>query len=193
MATYSYNWWEIIYFNGLFISLSDNNIIASSPEGIDWTNRYTALSGLAGIASNGEKLVVINIAGKTLESFDGINWSPSNDLPAITTSNTGWRVIRYYKGKFVAIGGGYGSYAGQATAYSNDGYNWQSGTPLSVHAYWSDLACGNGLFITVSGNGFNSGNTIDVSEDGVKWVGSYLPAATSRCSIAYGNNKCFLS
>ena len=108
-------WNAVSYVNGLFVAVNgatDNGTggqqlisrVATSPDGITWTNRYAPDNvALTGITYGAGIFVALGNTGtgnRTITSTDGITWT---SRPSANDS-VGWRQIAYGNGIFVAVG-----------------------------------------------------------------------------------------
>ena len=102
-------------------------------------------------------------------SYNGINWE-NTVLPSAK-----WTSVTYGNDKFVAVG------LDGATAYSEDGITWISGTS-SIRA--KSVTYGYGKFVSVGFSG-----SCAYSTDGINWtVGSFPTQTYTYYSVCYGNN-----
>lgn len=109
------SYYKVHYYNSLFIT-GGSSRIATSPDGITWTNITTSpassASSIYGIADNGSLVVLVGSAGLILTSTDGVTWFQR----AMTTS-PGFFGITWTGNAFIAVGS-------TNHWYSSDGINW---------------------------------------------------------------------
>lgn len=165
-----------------------NNRIATSPDGINWTLYKSSNKSYQGIVwcsdLNGVGMFVAtasnNPTGQEITiSIDGITWTDVN-----TPSNLfAYGAVAYSPKLKRVVATSYSS----GFAYSDDGFNWISVTPVqSVNNFYS-ITWSNelGLFATISAV---VNNAINVSPDGINWTvitpSPSVPVLTST-SIAW--------
>lgn len=112
----------VTFAGGQFIANGSSGKLATSPDGIVWTQRASATTALGGqhsygkAAYNGSTYVVIGAAGYIASSTDGITWtnrkSSGDDLYGVAWGN----------GYFIAVG------AAGAMFASTDGTTWNTRT-----------------------------------------------------------------
>ena len=160
-----------------------SDVVSYSVDGDAWTG--TTLPG--GLASAGSKAIAFGNVGTNDNRFivtsvgdrdvaysqdAGVTWSlSSNALPA-----TGYNILTYGKGLFVAMKSGTNE-----TAWSADGVTWSAGAGLSSDT-WTDIIWGNGRFVAIAA----SGTKAAFSLDGKNWTDATLPTVGTPRNIAYG-------
>lgn len=107
-------------------------------------------------------------------SFDGINWSESEENPLPSGF---WYNVGYGNGKFVAVPAD-----SNIASYSSDGIHWTQ-TTLPYSGRWRSVVWGNGKFVAVGQLGYSA-----YSLDGISWISAKMPGS-SWYSITYGNGK----
>ena len=185
------NWRTIAYGNGLFVlwSPGDTDNLATSADGINWTLRSVNTSGgdVRHCIFNGTIFLAISTNRLVLTSTDGITWSGSQVLPAITVGiyTTYWRCAwSPIAQRFVATING----ITRQYAYSNDatGTSWTLGTfPGGVSGYLP-IAYGNGIFVAHVGGS----DQFRLSSDGITWESVTIPnsdAIGGYYEMAFGN------
>ena len=102
-------WVKITYGAGKFVAVSGNDrATATSTDGITWTRHDEVLPNLspaadwdiASLTYGRNKFVILDSAGRTCYSFDGITWYEGTTL----TNLTAWTNLKYGNGVFVALG-----------------------------------------------------------------------------------------
>lgn len=170
----------IKYLNGLYISVSTGNTIATSTDGIDWIKRYPIIK--TDISGNNYDIAYFNdkyfvsggTSGYVLKTSDFISFtkiSLSSSLPSyvfgIASTTTS-----------VIATGNYG-----AIVRSTDGITWNATKPYvstSTPTRWSIASNNLSTYVVVGENG------IDVSnDDGLTWT--TISFSTTFTSITYGN------
>jgi hypothetical protein len=146
-------WWNVIYGNGLFVAVaigpSSNKRVMTSPDGITWTLRASALDTTDWYSTVYAKGLFVTVGATSstqnvMTSPDGYTWT----LRSGATSNT-WRAVTYGNGLFVAV-----SLDGTSTRAmtSPDGITWTTRTSASNDA-WRALTFYNQFFVSVSIDG----------------------------------------
>jgi hypothetical protein len=133
----------VCWGNGLFVAVGGNGkdgMVLTSTDGKAWTMNPKSMPNDGCAYGNGL------FATERRFSTDGINWQPVIKGPK---SN---RVIKFYQGKFVAVGTIPGN-----VSYSTDGKTWTElpitykGASDSDQRGYRELAVGNGHFYAMSG------------------------------------------
>lgn len=166
----NHGWRGIIYVDdlSLFVMYGTNRI-ATSPDGLTWTLRYTATATFNGAAyGRGLIVVVSSVSPNVYVSGDGISWSP------IPSPSTNWVDVTYSKelGLFCASGGSGGS---KRIMTSPDGVTWTAQDGGESNS-WQSITWGNGLFVTVSDSGVVP--RVMTSPDGVNWTKQTHPSSS---------------
>jgi hypothetical protein len=156
---------DVIWTGAKFVVVGSGGKIASSPDGVSWTQTGssgfgTLSNAINGIAWSGSKFVAVGAGGKMAASPDGETWT------LVTTSPLGANAINgiaWNASKFVAVG----AYSG--LAYSQDGETWTAvnmnnivGSPILAI---KGVVWDGGQFIAFGAN------KIARSTDGVTWTG----------------------
>ena len=192
------NFNSLAFVNGEFIVVGDYGTIATSSDGLNWQSQNSGTDrDLMGIAFGNGMFVAVGDFGTALTSLDGVNWTNSN-------SGTGEDLegIAFGNGVFVAVGNDnviVTSTDNSTSTTSPLGISWTIQNPANYPALLSKsltkIAFGGGVFMAMD----NSGNTVQVSPDGVQWIltnnpGLY-PAPTNQwpdvpiTGIAYGKGQ----
>lgn len=161
---------------GIFVAVggsgSGSAKIATSPDGINWTQRANGFtSTVMCVAYSDGKWVAADYNGNVGISTDGINWS----VTAIPNGGNALRGVTYSKEKnrWVVVGILYYIYS------SPDGVNWayhigSSGAGVNHN----DVAYGAGKFITAT----DGDNEVRYSTDGMNWnIGTQSLASSKYC------------
>jgi hypothetical protein len=142
---------QVVYGNGKYILLSENNVLFQSPDAQSWS-RIAA----TGVSSNSlnyiifeeGNFIVVGDGGTIQTSADGTAWTST----ASGTTNDLYRIY-HFNGKFFIIG------KTKTFLGSDDGLSW-SNIVLNVGAVDDDInsmAYGNGVYLISSrGGGFNN-------------------------------------
>lgn len=178
-------WTGSTFANGLFVIVSSSNgsqLVATSPDGINWTRRNTPNEGgdfgnWVDVTFGNGTFVAVAQAG----SFDKIMTSPD----AITTwvrqtpSVIGtWKGITFGNGVFVAVSNN------ASVMTSPDGINWTTRT--GSNQFWRAVTFGNGLFVAVASTGIL--NRVQTSPDGITWTNRTTIEDNTWSDITFGDN-----
>lgn|GEM_PF-1671819 len=166
----------VAYGNGLFVSISQHNLILQSTDGVNWIeHRPEEFAYRYVVAYAGDRF--ISALGS---SPDGVTWTRPNTqaLPQGFGLNDG----AYGGGTYVAVGE-------RLLATSSDGHTWTSHRS-AVDAAWNDVVTAGGRFVAVG-----DGAVVAASADGRTWAKVYpteppnaVPWAgsTELEAVAYG-------
>lgn len=139
------NYFSIVFGNGLFVTLGQNNIY-TSPDGITWTNRVNpSANNFSAMAyGNGLFLMMDNAgAGIVITSPDGITWT-QHSCP---TTPTFFIALAFGGGMFVAAG-----YGDTKIITSADGITWNTLVGPAANN-WYSMAFGNNTFVATARSG----------------------------------------
>ena len=179
-------WTGVTYANGLFVAVGytiifngnprrSNSYIATSPDGVNWTLRYSSLNSSIRTSmveyGNGVFVAMGGYSQKAIVSTDGINWTAEGSHYA------NYYGLAHGNGVFVVV-----SYNEAHTDISADGINWTTGN--IAQNTWSAIGYGNGLFVILASNK----NVAYKSTDGLAWTSLpsvNLPSA-GWSDIAFG-------
>lgn len=156
-------WSDITFGNGLFVAVG--NLISTSPDGINWTNRTPHGAIINSIIYGGGKFIATTFGGSNLimRSDDGIAWD-SVDVTNLLSGGT-MRDVSYGNGVYVVV-----LENSARVLVSSDGINWSTRN-LPSNSRWVSIVFGNGKFIIVTLNAALSA----VSSDGMSWSGVAIP------------------
>lgn len=184
--TSSQNWITIAYGLGLFVATCLSTLYATSPDGINWTNRTMPFGNSQVFYGGGKFIAMSRGAAQIAYSTDGINWTTvTHSAPA----NINWTVA-YGNGTYVAVGNA--SANTTVGLYSTDGITWNTMTmPGSrrwggtINGEVGGIAFGGGKFVATTVQGTAVATT---STDGISWAPeTSLP--TGVAVYTYGNGK----
>ena len=190
-------WRSVIYGNGLFVAVSDNNSgtvndrVMTSPDGINWTSRVAAANNDWYSVTYGNGLYVSvsddssgSINDRIMTSPDGITWTSRT-----AAENHKWHSVTY------GLVNGAGLFVAVSTTItpenrvmtSPDGVSWTSQASANNYYWWS-VTYGNGVFVAVTYSA--NDQQVMTSSDGVTWTSrSTAGNSTKRwMSVAYGNS-----
>lgn len=188
-------WNSVTYGNGLFVAVasSGTNRVMTSPDGITWTQRFSALNfngttelPLLSVAYGNNIFVAVGWGTgytETMSSPNGIAWTArSIPYPNYQDNSS----VVYGNGRFVAVA--WGSATGGTTLIisSTNGTTWSHATGnFSFPSYtdiWHTVTYGDGLFVTVGASG-----QLATSPDGINWTQQPNIANQYWRSVTYGN------
>jgi len=171
--------WRGVEFNGgLFVAvaISGANRVATSIDGLTWTNRNASQANSWNDITYGNGLFVAvssSGANRVMTSPDGITWDNRNASQANT-----WLEVVFGGGLFVAV-----STSGvNQVMTSSDGITWTN--RASIAKIWQAIGYGNGLFVAVSPGGAGS---IMTSPNGTTWTSRDASHFATWESVTYGN------
>ena len=174
------SWYSITYGNGLFVAVSLNGTVMTSPDGITWTSRTAAASNQWTAITYGNGLfVAVGPTGtnnRVMTSPDGINWTSRT-----SAADYEWRGIAYGNGVFVAVNW---NGNGNKVMTSSDGITWTL-RPSAVLGNWMDITYGNSLFVAVS---YDGSHQVMTSPDGITWTAQAAASTNEWFGVTYGNN-----
>lgn len=160
------SWFSLAGNSSLIVAGTDDQYIATSPEGVNWTQRTTP-AGISrfwtGTWSSTLNLFVFFTFNSTncVTSPDGITWTLR------VQPHSFYRASIFAGGKFVAIG------ANQVPmCASTDGITFTAGS-MPAAVYWLDVAYNGTVYCAVSNN--NSPNAVATSTDGLNWTARTTP------------------
>ncbi len=159
------------------MAVGPTNLIATSPDGQNWTSNYTSSASLSGITYGAGQFVAVGGGGTVLTSPDGTTWTghlqdPSWNLKSVCYGNS-----RYVAAAMLTI-----PTAPFWTAYvSTNGVVWTATSQLTVGTT-DRLVFGNGLFAQ---NFFGVSNYL--SSDGMNWWWKSAGSANSLYTLSFGN------
>ena len=175
---------DIAFGNNTFVTVKadGSSRAATSPDGINWTPRITALDSLAwrSIHFAAGLFVAGSSSGDIMTSSDGITWTLRTSPMTVSIST-----ITSSDSVIVAVGADGGGNAQGMT--SPDGITWTIRTVPNGN--WDDSTFGNGLFV-VTANVGGSANQIVTSPDGITWTARTPTTQQGTNGI---NNIAFLS
>jgi hypothetical protein len=190
---------DVAYGNGMYVAVGGK--ISTSTDGVNWThNTTTANTQLAAgyplqsiVFSEGKFITVGQALNSTnnkaliYSSIDGLNWS----LATVSASSmSGLRGVVFGNAQYIALT----SYGTGSFITSSNAATWNVGTTTTGSATpkGSDIAFGDGLFVTV-GSRYSSTSSatdnhgyISTSADGKTWIEN-IASGTPLTSITYGN------
>lgn len=178
------------FVNGLFVAVSANPAIASSPDGRNWTQRAcpiefavydVAHNGLA--APNSLWVAVGSSSGgdpSIASSSDGATWIGRN----ITAQPDVYNAVIYgaTPGLWVAVGNS------GLLKTSPDGVNWTERTSGFATSGIYNVQYGNGVYVAVGAAG-----KLRTSTDGINWTGRTANITGSITGIAYDGSGTWIA
>jgi hypothetical protein len=186
-------WTSITYGGGLFVAVSSVGTVATSPDGLTWTQRFwRPQNNFTSITYGDGRFVAVDVAeGDVLLSHNGLQWSlirqPLTGVVLAPTGGLRFGAVSYGNGNFVALGGLLSGTGYVAT--SVHGYVW------SLHKYSpaqsiDSVTFGCGSFVAV-GQSASANNPIIFSSTGRAWAPTAVStsAAAKWTAVAYGARR----
>ena len=173
--------YDAAYSGKDFIVVGNSGAIATSPDGLDWTERDAeTTSDLLGVVWGNDRALAYGSGGTTLTSTDLAKWNTLIDPRRQFGS------MVFGGSVFVGL-----TIDGKIFA-SSDGLAWDSAYAVSTGQYLGHLAYGNGIFLV--GDATNPG-TLLKSTDGRLWTRIQNDAVrkTLRGLIVYGKDSFLIS
>ncbi len=186
-------WASITYGDSLFVAVSSVGTIATSPNGLSWTERFwRPIDDFTSITYGDGKFIAVDARqGNVLLSLNGQSWSDIfQPLTGGTPAPSGGLhlgAVAYGNGNFVAFGDS-SSGAGYV-ATSVFGYTW------TLHQYSPAQEVDAATFgcdaFVAAGVASGSASPILSSVTGATWTAAPVatPTASSWTSIAFGANQ----
>jgi len=166
---------HIVYGNGFFVAYAeegDAGVFYSSPDGTNWTQRYTDLNswGMNLVYSSGRYVGVGPV--EYAISTDGTSWTAS------FTPSGYWYGIAFSGSRYVMVGGGSGV---GAIVSSTDGVSWTSRTATAMGGTINSVVWGGSRFVAIGNN------------DGYEYTASALATSWTRSSIPGGSKISYVN
>ena len=185
----------VIYNNGSYYSLVNNNQIWRSLDGLFWGGSAangtfvggTPLYTLSGDTfqfsfqvlyfGNNKYIAASNngVSSFVIISNDGINWTKYSGKPLFY-----WKSITYAKGLYVAVA----SAGTSRVMTSPDAITWTTRVIPELNQ-WNSIAYGNGTFVAVSGDGTSR---VMTSPDGINWTPRMASEQNAWQSLVFAND-----
>lgn len=162
---------RIIWSNGQFFALHDDNGISRSEDAVEWTHGETIVvdemvnPGMNAIVWNGMTYVAAGEYGYIYTSSDCATWT---EVSRITTGNL--RDIAWGAGNFVIVSSGHYDDPFPVILVSPDGANWTEADPKTASPLYSIMWEDN-QFVA---QGRRDGTKV-VSPDGIEWTDVSVP------------------
>jgi hypothetical protein len=186
-------WTSITYGHGLFVAVSAVGTVDTSPNGLNWTQRFwRPKNSFTSVTYGDGRFIAVDAAqGDILLSLNGVNWSlnfqPLTGAVPAPVGGVHFGAVAYGSGNFVAFGDS-ASGAGYV-ATSVFGYIW------TLHQYSpaqevDAAAYGCGAFVA-GGASTGTSDPIISSPTGAQWTESSIPTPTQSnwTSISYGAGR----
>lgn len=171
-------WLDIIFENGLFVTVGYRGMISSSSDGVTWKTptQYGAQYNWTSVAYGNGRFVTVAENGWITYSKNGTGWqSPKSGIGGLAYS------ITYGNGKFVVVGYN-GIVASNADTEYISSNSWEENKV--GNSTWNSVVFGNGKFVAVGDGGYFTS-----SEDGIEWTSRKLIGTKNWKSIIWNNNK----
>ena len=175
--------------NGLFVAVSNNGKVMTSPDGATWTERNVGVvtnewtNITYGTVNNVGLFVAVGYASlgkpavRVMTSPDGINWtSRTSGVEART-----WMSVTYgtVGGNGLFVAAGYEARNGYVMT-SPDGATWTERS-TTLNKEWLTVGYGNGLFVVPESN------IVLTSSDGTTWPESITTGNAPWKDVTYSN------
>jgi len=149
----------IAFGNSIYVAVGSTGYIATSPDGITWTERSSGTSAKLNHVAFGDGLFVVagdDFSGspRLITSPDGITWT-NRTVPNFSSDLDH---VSFGDGLFIVIGDSY-------AATSTDGINWTERTVPNIQTRMNASTFGNGLYFIFGNSGY-----IASSPDGTTWT-----------------------
>lgn len=159
----SRTWNGIAFGKGLFVAVAADGSVATSPNGLTWTERTpAAANNWTSICFGGGQFVAVSRFGtnRVMTSPDGITWTSRTSADEAST----WTSVCYSPelDLYVAVANS----GTNRVMTSPDGVTWTARTAAEANN-WTSVYEGNGLYVAVANNGTNR---IMTSSDGITWT-----------------------
>jgi hypothetical protein len=184
----SRSWRSVSWGGGQFVAAgydptTQGSVIATSPDGVTWTDRAVADIASPGTAFGGGTFVLWGEAGAVAISTDAIDWTvvPVDSVHWITG-------MVYLGGRFLASGVYdccFGEVAGGATSFdlsSTDGASWTVRRRSDPEGLFTGYAFGAGRYVALGGR------DVFTSSDGTTWHQA-VRFSEHHNGIAYRNGR----
>jgi hypothetical protein len=170
----------IRYAGGLFVAAGVKGLVMTSPDGVTWTLRYSAISNRTWyeVAYGNGAFVISGLSapsdGKVLTSTNGVEWGLISATPPHNCR------VAFGNGEFVALTGTEYSDGRTLVGYSANGVDWQTNMAAEL-AYWSEIRFVNDRFVV-------PGSPPIMSFDGRDWELMGRPLDLKAERIKYLND-----
>lgn len=165
------------YGNGTFVGVGEHADVVTSPDGTDWTERFTGVAGeLLRVIFDGTHFVAVGrgldtaARGCVLRSADGVNWT-SQSTPTVLLD------LAYGNGVYVAIAEPATGATGNGFMTSTDGVTW---TARTVAYDVKRVLFTAGRFVAPDLKGH-----VVTSTDGVSWIGATVAPDISEYRLGF--------
>lgn len=162
-------------------AIAEDGTVNYSQDAETWQNTSSGLpsSGdkkiqFGSVAADNNRFVAISDNSRDVAY--SINSADTWTLETDALPETGYSVLTYGKGLFVAARSGFAE-----VAYSTDGVFWELTTDVETSGTWSDIEWGNGRFVLTSSEG-----SVLYSLDGITWTDTGTTSISEPDQIAYG-------
>lgn len=171
--------WTVAHGGGQFIAGGDNSKLATSSDGVTWTQRtssFGASESVNGLAYNGSNLwVAVSAFAKLATSPDGVTWTQrTHDFTASI------RCVAHNLSSLWVAAGDNG-----LLRTSTDGISWTGRTSqFGTTRIWA-VAFGGGIWVAVGESG-----KLSTSTDGITWTARTSSFGTDTINdVFYGGGK----
>ena len=173
---------EIAYNGSLFVAVGDGGAIATSPDGITWTQRNASQTitgnNLEDVTWNGTHWIAVGFNGTIATSLNGTSWN-------LATSGTtqSLRGVTWDGNQAIVVG------ANGTVLKSSDLSTWTTATTVPLTNQFDDvvyrqLGATSGQFIAVGQTG-----AVMTSTDGDVWTAVSVPTSENLEAVTFDEDK----
>jgi hypothetical protein len=170
--------YAITFAYGLFIAVGEDRIL-TSPDGFEWTARYTHPSAnrLNAIVNGRGRLFAVGRKGMIVTSTNGVNWVPVSPLADPLLRDVFFQAAAYGNGVFVAAG------QQRSFAVSSNGVDWVRHERISGDDI-EDITFAAGMFIAVGEDGL-----VLTSSNGITWTPHDIKVQSDLRAVIYEQGR----
>jgi len=178
----------IMWTGGQFVAVGSGGIVATSPDGLTWTNHgFTSgtLNDLLAVTAGAGQIVAGGKNGVILTSTDGATWTQHNAGSNQDSSKENFTSIAWSGKQFIALAA-----SGKMIA-SPDGVTWTQINPDIQYARLTSIQWAHGQFIAVGSGTVDQQRTsmLATSPDGLQWTIHSIGTANGMNALTWTNTK----
>jgi Flp pilus assembly protein TadG len=166
----------VAFGGGQWVTVGPAGTLATSPDGISWTNRTSSFGStdITATAYGSGQWVAVGVNGKLATSPDGATWTQRTSGFLTTDIITG---VAYANGQWVAVGNG------GKLATSPDGVTWTQRTSGFGTTNIAGVAFGHGQWMVVGAS-----SKVSTSVDGITWTPRTTGFSGNIAGVAYNGS-----
>jgi hypothetical protein len=169
---------SVAFGQGRFVAVGQDGSIASSVDGLAWTNHPSGtIANLRRVAFANKTFVVVGDGGTVLTSPDGQAWA------LLRSSGSPIQEIAFGGGTFVGLSVG-------TVLTSPDTVRWSPRYTSTNAILYTHAAYGSGRFVVVGG--YAGTGSLLISGDSTNWQEAVLPTSHELSAVAMGNGAIVL-